>query len=64
MADPGRDTQDTELKKESSLTGTAAQTPRYASEKLFASANEIRIDHNGGVYILRITRSGGLILNK
>ena len=49
MADPGRDIQDTELKKENSLTGTAAQTPRYASEKLFASASEIRIDHNGAV---------------
>ncbi len=41
-----------------------SQPPRYSSEVLFAASSEIRIDHNGAVYTLRMTRSGGLILNK
>lgn len=46
------------------LTQPPAASPRYSSGALFAAANEIHIDHNGAVYTLRITRSGGLILNK
>jgi hemin uptake protein HemP len=36
----------------------------YASRALFKKGHEIRIDHNGAIYTLRVTRSGGLILNK
>jgi hemin uptake protein HemP len=53
---------DSELETVSSLE--SGQTPVYVSQRLFRSGNEIRIDHNGAVYTLRITRSGGLILNK
>jgi len=52
--------QQNEVLRDSSL----ADVPRYLSKALFAKGNEIRIDHNGAVYTLRITRSGGLILNK
>ncbi len=41
-----------------------AEVPRYVSRDLFSKGNEIHIDHNGSTYTLRITRSGGLILNK
>lgn len=36
----------------------------YSSDALFRGQKEIRIDHQGFAYRLRITRSGGLILNK
>ncbi|MFT3672608.1 hemin uptake protein HemP [Aestuariivirga sp.] len=38
--------------------------PHYFSDALFGSGTEIRIEHKGAVYTLRMTRSGGLILNK
>lgn len=38
--------------------------PFYSSQELFTHGSEIRIEHKGAVYTLRITRSGGLILNK
>ena len=38
--------------------------PHYISDVLFGSGTEIRIEHRGAVYTLRMTRSGGLILNK
>ena len=38
--------------------------PTYASDKLFGGRKEIRIVHQGFSYRLRITRTGGLILNK
>ena len=56
--------QDIESMREKSISQTDAQSPRYASNDLFAKASEIRIDHNGATYTLRITRSGGLLLNK
>jgi len=37
---------------------------RYSSSELFKGQNEIQIEHQGSEYRLRITRSGGLILNK
>ncbi|CAN5355138.1 hypothetical protein BH10PSE7_BH10PSE7_24970 [soil metagenome] len=36
----------------------------YSSRDLFQDRNEIRIQHEGEIYRLRITRSGGLLLNK
>lgn len=42
----------------------AAGAPRYASSDLFRGQSEILIEHQGAEYRLRITRSGGLILNK
>ncbi len=64
MADSEKDNQNTDLKRENLVSGKDAQIPRYASGDLFASSSEIHIEHNGAVYTLRKTRSGGLILNK
>jgi hemin uptake protein HemP len=36
----------------------------YTSRELFRDKTEIRIEHHGEIYRLRITRSGGLLLNK
>ena len=36
----------------------------YSSQDLFRGAQEIAIEHQGASYRLRITRTGGLILNK
>lgn len=36
----------------------------YTSNDLFKGQSEILIEHHGAEYRLRITRSGGLILNK
>jgi hemin uptake protein HemP len=36
----------------------------YSSRDLFRDRTEIRIEHQGELYRLRITRSGGLLLNK
>ncbi len=36
----------------------------YTSNDLFKGQSEILIEHQGAEYRLRITRSGGLILNK
>lgn len=49
---------------------TLAHTPKtqpsshYTSSDLFKGQSEILIEHQGAEYRLRITRSGGLILNK
>ena len=42
----------------------SGQDSRYKSNDLFKGQNEIQIEHLGAEYRLRITRSGGLILNK
>ncbi|MFT3988026.1 hemin uptake protein HemP [Aestuariivirga sp.] len=42
----------------------AAAVPSYSSQALFHGQKEILIDHHGCSYRLRITRSGGMILNK
>ena len=43
----------------------AAETAvSYSSRDLFHGAQEIAIEHQGSSYRLRITRTGGLILNK
>ncbi|WP_421696442.1 hemin uptake protein HemP [Aestuariivirga sp.] len=39
-------------------------TPIYSSDVLFKGQKEIVISHQGSNYRLRITRTGGLILNK
>lgn len=39
-------------------------SPSYSSQSLFRGQKEILIDHQGCNYRLRITRTGGLILNK
>ena len=36
----------------------------YSSRDLFRDKTEIHIEHQGALYRLRITRSGGLLLNK
>jgi len=38
--------------------------PVFRSADLFAGQQEVLIEHAGGVYRLRITRSGKLILQK
>lgn len=38
--------------------------PNYSSMTLFKGQKEILISHQGASYRLRITRAGGLILNK
>lgn len=38
--------------------------PSYTSVDLFRGQKEILIDHQGCCYRLRITRTGGMILNK
>ena len=50
-------------------TGTAYEAEAqgeavYSSRDLFRDKTEIRIEHQGELYRLRITRSGGLLLNK
>jgi hemin uptake protein HemP len=42
----------------------AQPSPHYTSDDLFKGQSEILIEHQGAEYRLRITRSGGLILNK
>jgi hemin uptake protein HemP len=42
----------------------AAPASHYTSNDLFKGQSEILIEHQGAEYRLRITRSGGLILNK
>ncbi len=42
----------------------AETTVSYSSRDLFHGAQEIAIEHQGSSYRLRITRTGGLILNK
>ncbi|MFT3673477.1 hemin uptake protein HemP [Aestuariivirga sp.] len=44
--------------------GKPVTIPQFDSEELFHATPEIRINHKGAVYTLRITRTGGLILNK
>ena len=43
---------------------TAKAEATYSSRDLFRDKTEIRIEHQGEMYRLRITRSGGLLLNK
>ena len=42
----------------------ATEALRYTSSDLFKGQSEILIEHQGAEYRLRITRGGGLILNK
>ena len=44
--------------------GRAGDLPVISSEELFGGASEIGIRHEGGLYRLKITRQGKLILNK
>lgn len=56
------------------LMATGAETPgrkpiqgarrQIASRELFLGANELQIEHNGDIYILRLTSKGKLILTK
>lgn len=43
---------------------TSILCPRLYSKNLFASANEVIIEHAGEEYRLRLTRQGKLILTK
>jgi hemin uptake protein HemP len=42
----------------------AAKSKMVSSEKLFGDQREIRIEHLGEIYSLRLTRNGKLILTK
>jgi len=46
------------------LAPKAQPSSHYTSTDLFQGQSEILIEHQGAEYRLRITRSGGLILNK
>ena len=46
------------------IAAVAASMPVLDSRKLFGSAQEIGILHQGSLYRLKITRQGKLILNK
>ena len=46
------------------LPPKAQHASHYTSNDLFKGQSEILIEHQGAEYRLRITRSGGLILNK
>lgn len=46
-------------------SGPAASQPRIVhSRSLFGDQREVRIEHNGEWYLLRLTRLGKLILTK
>ncbi len=44
--------------------GQASGEPVFDSAQLFGNHKQISIEHNGGRYVLRITRLGKLVLNK
>lgn len=46
------------------ITPKVQPSSHYTSNDLFKGQSEILIEHQGAEYRLRITRSGGLILNK
>ena len=64
MVETSPELQHFEAERQSETTREPAEARRFASGDLFAHSREIRIEHNGATYTLRITRSGGLILNK
>lgn len=43
---------------------SAVNVPVYQFEQLSAGSSEVLIEHRGQRYRLRVTRNGGLILNK
>jgi hemin uptake protein HemP len=49
---------------EVSSRATVAALVKMDSQRLFGSAQEVRIDHHGQEYRLRQTRNGKLILTK
>jgi hemin uptake protein HemP len=51
-------------KERVTLAPKTLPSPHYTSSDLFKGQCEILIEHQGSEYRLRITRSGGLILNK
>ena len=51
-------------KEREPLRLTPKPSSQYTSNDLFKGQSEILIEHQGAEYRLRITRSGGLILNK
>ena len=58
---------DSELIQQKSGAADDAQSQGeavYSSRELFRDKTEIRIEHHGALYRLRITRGGGLLLNK
>jgi hemin uptake protein HemP len=57
-------TQVSKAECENMSLGDNGKSPIYPSQWLFKTGHEIQIDHNGAIYTLRVTRSGGLILNK
>lgn len=45
-------------------SGAAPQARIIDSRSLFGDQREVRIEHNGEIYLLRLTRLGKLILTK
>lgn len=55
---------DTELPMPIAQSSASILCPRLYSKNLFASVNEVIIEHAGEEYRLRLTRQGKLILTK
>lgn len=64
MINPTPDGQLAPQKTPAPYEAEAAGEAVYSSRDLFRDRTEIRIEHHGELYRLRITRSGGLLLNK
>lgn len=62
----GKQTQNTveNLNADLPTTQNSAPSPRLYSKNLFATVNEVVIEHAGEEYRLRLTRQGKLILTK
>ncbi|MGM0594971.1 MAG: hemin uptake protein HemP [Pseudomonadota bacterium] len=54
----------TEQKAHNAATQNARTPQRIASEALLPQGKPLHIEHEGELYILRMTRSGKLILTK
>ncbi len=65
MIDPPPHHESVSLKSAAACESEPAKAEAtYSSRDLFRDKTEIRIEHQGEMYRLRITRSGGLLLNK
>ena len=58
------DTPTPDVQSSPPLAAGAQPSLLYTTCNLFKGQSEIQIEHKGAKYRLRITRSGGLILNK
>ena len=63
-AGPAVDSAADRLGAPNSAPSVAPNTLRISSERLFAGANEVQIEHRGSLYRLKQTSLGKLILTK